>query len=118
MEEIVIDYLNKNFKIGKDLRIYAILESHGIIKYRFDFINEITTIFSIEEDDVKKLVEKWNHLYYNNIDLTDYWKYGAGIAYIPYIINTNIEIDFQPTESISSRYSRNQINPNYYGSLE
>lgn len=117
MEEIVINYLNKNFKIGKELRIYAILELNDVIKYRFDFINEITTIFSIEEGDVKKLVEKWNHYYYN-IDLTDYWKYGAGIVYMPYIINPNTEFDFQPTESISSRYSQNQINPNYYGRLE
>jgi hypothetical protein len=98
-----------------------ILDIHGDVKYRFDFIEEIKTIFSIPIEDVIDVTEKWKNKFFSEYDLNDYWKYGGGgIVYVPYVMAEQIEIiqNVFPTSNITTRYSSKTVNPNFYGTIE
>ena len=121
MEEIVFGYLNRCYYIDKPLRVYWVFYKDS--KERLDsedLIDELTAIFSLHKEVVIFLVKEWTHKFYPSADLTDYLNYGLGgyinmpyiVEEIPLLISAD---DFQPSQSIASRYAQVEVNPNFYG---
>jgi hypothetical protein len=121
LEEIVFVYLNRSYCVDKPLRLDWVLYKDS--RERIDsgeLIDELIAIFSLHKEVVIFLVKEWVHRFYPKVDLTDYFNYGlGGYIYVPYLVEEiSLPIsagDFQPSQSVVSRYAQAEVNPNFYG---
>lgn len=83
MEKLVQSYLFKNYEINHSDRyknedltsftygIYPIDDKNFIYPQRL--LSDLNTIFAIDEEDLKVIVESWGHSIVKDLDLTDWW---------------------------------------------
>jgi hypothetical protein len=124
LEKFVLRYLNEYVELKNPWGSMDVLcfRNTNDVYYYGTLIHDISLIFGLSAESIKILIQTWVKENHPLILLGDYFALPTNIVYAPYVPAQNPPIiigvdpyEFNPRQSIMSRYAVKQVDNNFYG---